>query len=229
MDETFGIGAVVAALADEFPDVSVSKIRYWETAGIITPDRAPSGFRRYGQRDVERLRFAMSAQRDRYLPLKVIREQLDALDRGFVSTPDEPSPSIPVAGTVSPDAFRASAKPLRLTKAEVVEASGISVPVLDQLMSYGLVVPSADGFFDSDGLAIADAARQLSDMGLEVRHLRTFKVAADREVDLIDGALEPIRRAGTSSRLAGAVRDTAAATVTLHTALVRAGLKRAGL
>jgi len=232
------IGAVLAALTPEFPDLTISKIRFLEAEGLVTPHRTGSGYRTYTDRDIERLRYILSAQRERFWPLKVIRDALDALDRGLAPTemtgdeggrPRAPQALVdPAAPTAEQLAAPAT---LRLTSRELREAAGLDRPTLDALETFGLVRADPTGHFDEDALAIARSAAALAAYGVEPRHLRPFRTAADREIGLVQQLVRPGRPPGRSSRPSGDATEPEDPTpdvlrlcVTLHTALVRAGL-----
>lgn len=223
------IGAVLERLQPDFPDVSISKIRFLESEGLITPDRTPSGYRSFSQADVERLRYILQAQRDRFWPLRVIREALDAQDRGLeVPTAEPVSPRAP-APTPDPDLpaeeeLSADQPVLRLTRRELSHTSGLPIDLLDALVTYGLLHPDREGHFSAAAVPIATAAADLAAYGVEPRHLRAFRTAADREIGLVEQVVAPLK---------GRADDAAARTqarflrhcIALHTALVRAGLQ----
>jgi DNA-binding transcriptional MerR regulator len=222
------IGEVLAHLRGDFPDVTISKLRFLEAEGLVEPRRTSSGYRKYSSADVSRLRFVLSAQRDRYLPLRVIREQLDALDRGEAAAAVARSalgPARPALVRVDdPDPEPAE---LRLSRAELLHRSGLAEPVLAELEQHGLVRASG-GRYDTDGLAVARVAAQLAEYGLEPRHLRAYRAAADREVGLFTQLVAPVARQSTPAaraRAAETVRELAALSQLLHAALVRMGLR----
>ena len=224
------IGEVLSKLRSEFSDITISKIRFLESEGLIEPQRTPSGYRKFTNSDLERLRFVLLAQRDQYLPLRVIKENLDALDRGL--TPAA------VGGVASPrlvseDGALTSAafgqeQELRLTRAELISASEITDEQLTELESYGLI--SIRGrHYDADALAIAKTVVAISAFGIGARHLRSFKTAADREIGLVEQVTTPIRSQKGSEAKAKAdetERELAALSIRLHASLVRAGLHR---
>jgi len=220
---TISIGEVLTLLKREFPDVSISKIRFLETEGLVTPERTPSGYRRFAERDIEQLRAVLTLQRDQYLPLKVIREHLDA------ETDEAP---VVVAGSgLRADDFRAGAGRVRLTRTELAEQVGLPEPVIAQLESNGLVVCTAGGHYDEDALAIASVVARLSEFGVEPRHLRGFRVTADRDSGLLDQIATPYTRPRDQEARARAqetIRELAALFVQLHAALLRAELVRGG-
>ncbi|SDD46823.1 transcriptional regulator FtsR [Rhodococcus tukisamuensis] len=229
------IGSVLDRLRPDFPDITISKIRFLEAEGLISPERTPSGYRRFSVSDCERLRFVLTAQRDQYLPLKVIKEQLEAIDRGVavVGSPDSP-PRRPRAlaiapGEVSPEEFRAD-REVRISRVDLLARSGTDEGFLTELIRGGLVVPGAAGFFDEEAVTLARTAKAMSAFGLEVRHLRAFKLAADREAGLVAQIAGPVakgRDAGARDRAEEMVRELAALSLTLHTCLVKTAVRGA--
>jgi DNA-binding transcriptional MerR regulator len=234
------IGEVLGALRPEFPDVSISKIRFLESEGLIEPARTPSGYRKFSHGDVERLRYVLAAQRDHYLPLRVIKEHLNAIDRGL-DPPELPGgrPQVPralvsaVDGT-GPDrsAFAPAKAELRLSHVELAEAAGIELSMLEQIEGFGLVTTrSGSGgtaYFDTDALAVAQIVAAMSSYGLEPRHLRAFRTAADRESSLVEQVVAPLMRQRSPEareRAEEVAREMAALSVRLHTALVRAAMR----
>ena len=230
------IGQVLARLTPEFPDLTNSKLRFLEEQGLVQPSRTESGYRKFSPADVGRLRYALTMQRDHYLPLKVIAEHLDAIDRGLEPPPIEPVvPVVPQValsgdGTPSAESF-ARRDQLRLSRRELLKIADIDDALLDQLEQFGLIVPRlGTGHYDTDALVIAQTARELADFGLEPRHLRAFRAAADREVGLVEQVVAPLRGgrdAGARARADAAVHEIAALSVRLHATLVKSGLKRA--
>lgn len=232
---SLSIGEVLTELRRDFPDVTISKIRFLEAAGLVQPQRTSSGYRKFDSQDVERLRYVLSVQRDHYLPLKVIRDHLEALDRGL-----EPPP-LPVGAPRVPDAvgssdglpdaasFARTVSEMRLSREELLGASGLEPEQLDQLEQFGLIRRRSDSsHYDSDGLVTARTVAELSRFGIEARHLRSFKTAADREVGLIEQVVTPLRRQRgpeAAVRAEEAVSQLAALSVKLHAALVRSALR----
>ena len=226
------IGEVLSRLRTEFSDITISKIRFLEAEGLIEPQRTPSGYRKFTTADLDRLRFVLIAQRDQYLPLKVIKENLDAMDRGL-------SPAKSVGGIASPRLAAnegvitgvqfASDNDLRLTRTELLAASNLTNEQLTEIESYGLI--SIRGrHYDSDGLSVAKAVAEISAFGIGARHLRAFKTAADREIGLVEQITTPLlRQKGSESkaRAEEVERELASLSIRLHASLVRAGLHRA--
>jgi DNA-binding transcriptional MerR regulator len=229
---TLSIGEVLSQLRGDFPDVTISKIRFLEEQGLVQPDRTPSGYRKFSGSDVARLRYVLSQQRDHYLPLRVIKDQLEAIDRG---QPPMGAPSLPRAAHLSiadnaptTEHFRPAPAALRLTKEELLNTAGLTRDQLVELEQFGLVTVRAGGFYDDDALAIARVVAEIGRFGIEGRHLRGFKTAADREVSLFGQVVGPMskQRAGDGrARAEETVRELAALSVRLHTALVQIGLR----
>lgn len=237
------IGEVLGLLRPEFPDVTISKLRFLEAEGLVEPMRAPSGYRKYSLAHVERLRFVLTAQRDRYLPLRVIREQIEALDRGerVVGLPPMPVP-MPAPPRVRPEPPGAPrpvasaptprtefADNTRLTRAQLAERSGLDEPGLVDLEQYGLLVPGPNGFYGGEALTVARIAAQLAEYGLEGRHLRPYRATADREVGLLAQLVTTMAKQGSPGAREHAfetVHELAALCAQLHGALVRQGLRQ---
>nr|WP_156914739.1 MerR family transcriptional regulator [Thermocrispum municipale] len=229
------IGAVLAQLRTEFPDVTISKIRFLESEGLVRPARTASGYRQFTPADVERLRFVLSAQRDHYLPLKVIKDQLDAADGAGTSPSGPPALKPPrrlvslTPGAEGPTAEDfAPGREIRLTKEDLLEQSGVDAALLAELEQFGLIRPGAAGFYDADAVQVAKTVRAMTEYGIEPRHLRAFRASADREVGLLEQIVAPVSRHRDEAAKARAdemVRELAALSVTLHTLLVKAGIR----
>ncbi|MER6065220.1 MerR family transcriptional regulator [Streptomyces sp. NPDC001792] len=218
------IGTVLNVLREEFPEVTVSKIRFLESEGLIEPQRTPSGYRKFSAGDVERLAHVLRMQRDHYLPLKVIREHLDAMERGEAV-------QLPVVGrqrtaedVPEPSAARTVA---RIGRAELLAAAEIDEGDLKEWESYGLIVPLEDGAYDAEAVTVASLVAELGRFGIGPRHLRVMKAAADREAGLVDQVVAPLRRhrnPQTRAHAEARAKELAALTVKLHTALVQTAL-----
>lgn len=249
------IGSVLDLLRPDFPDITISKIRFLEAEGLIRPERTPSGYRRFSVADCERLRFVLTAQRDQYLPLKVIKEQLEAIDSGAATlgvreararartarpdtghpVPDDSTGAPPrpprrlgvPPGRVTPDDFEFDQQ-IRVTRADLLERAGIDEMFLNDLIRANLITPGPAGFFDADAVTLATTAKAMAEFGLEARHLRAFKLAADREAALVAQIAAPIaksRDAGARARAEETVRELAALSLTLHASLVKASVR----
>jgi DNA-binding transcriptional MerR regulator len=208
----FGIGEVLAQLRPEFPDISTSKIRFLEAEGLIEPARSRSGYRRFSAADIERLRYILTMQRDSYLPLRVIRERL--ADGG--------------AANGVPPADRAAAD---MTRRQLLDAAEISEAELTELEDYGLI-RRVGRQYGGDALAVARALAALRQYGVQARHLRAVKAAADREANLVEQVVAPqLRQRGPGARDAAArtAWQIADLTLRLHATLVESALAEAGL
>ncbi|MER6334624.1 MerR family transcriptional regulator [Streptomyces sp. NPDC014983] len=218
------IGTVLNLLREEFPEVTISKIRFLEAEGLIEPQRTPSGYRKFSAGDVERLGHVLRMQRDHYLPLKVIREHLDAMERG------EAVP-LPVVGRqrAGEDAPEVQEGPTvaRVRRAELLAAADIGDAELVEWESYGLLVPLADGSYDAEAVTVASLVAELGRFGIEPRHLRVMKAAADREAGLVDQVVAPLKRhrnPQTRALAEARTKELAALTMKLHAALVKTAL-----
>ncbi|MGE9807535.1 MerR family transcriptional regulator [Janibacter sp. G1551] len=258
---TLTIGAVLELLREDFPEVTISKLRYLESEGLVTPERSPKGYRRFSAADVARLGYVLRAQRDHFLPLKVIRARLDEADRGVApldladpvgvgessapaTVPDDTSPDEggPATGSGRGSAASGDLLPpvaadgLRLTQRELRQRAGLAPEDFQHLITYGLVRPDAEGYYGANALAAASAAAALMASGLEARHLRPFRTAADREVSLAGHVLAQ-RQFGPRSRLAAnatpavsdadVLEEVLRQCLALHVALVREELRDA--
>ncbi|WP_436770999.1 transcriptional regulator FtsR [Yinghuangia sp. YIM S09857] len=303
-----GIGEVMAVLRAEFPDVSISKIRFLEAEGLVEPQRTPSGYRKFGPSDVDRLRYVLRVQRDQYLPLKVIKDHLDAIDRGLEPAEDGFGASLAAADADRVGEPHGGAEPsavVLLSRAELLAAAGIDEAALARLEEFGLIEPRRPGTdpsagqpgrdaagpaaaagpeaapapgsvdappagpipaareepqdgaasgdasatapeadaglpharaaqaqagpqYDGDALVVARLVSALGEYGLEPRHLRQVKAAADREAALVEQIVAPLlhrRGAGAKSGAEETVRDLLSLTSRLHTVLVGAALR----
>ncbi|WP_066897647.1 transcriptional regulator FtsR [Mycolicibacterium houstonense] len=234
------IGAVLDLLRGDFPDVTISKIRFLEAEGLVTPQRTASGYRRFTAYDCARLRFILTAQRDQYLPLKVIKAQLDA----------QPDGELPQAGSaygvprlvpvsegegggedgVDGAAGVSGVAPtqVRLSREDLLARSGIDEEMLGALVRNGIITAGPAGFFDEHSVVIAQCARALGDYGVEPRHLRAFRSAADRQSDLIAQIAGPVVKAGKAGardRADDLAREVAALAITLHTSLIKSAVR----
>lgn len=204
--DLMNIGQVLKLLEPDFPDVSISKLRYLESEGLVEPARTPAGYRKFSAADVERLRYVLTSQQQ-YLPLKVIKARLDAQDQG------QPAAEVPD----------------RLDREQMLAATGLSPSALNALDESGLLARRRGGHYSADDVGIALLVGRLAAYGLEPRHLRAFKGAADREVGLIEQAAFPSGAARTPDARREAQRTAHELTelcLALHAALLRAGVRR---
>jgi DNA-binding transcriptional MerR regulator len=221
----FGIGEVLARLRPEFPDVSVSKIRFLESEGLIEPARAPSGYRRFAIADVERLRYILTAQRDEYLPLRVIKERLlpdPAGDARRTGGNDHAGRAGPAPGAGAPHG--------PLSRRELLAAAGIDAEQLDELEAFG-VVRRVGRAYPRDALRAAAAAAMLAKYGVQARHLRAIRAAVERETSFIEQLVAPLlqqRKPQARQQAGQTAREIAGLTLQLHGALVEAALAEAG-
>ncbi|AKE41170.1 MerR family transcriptional regulator [Corynebacterium kutscheri] len=220
--KTVSIGVVIETLTKEFPDVTVSKIRFLESEGLITPQRTSSGYRRFTADDVDRLRFILTTQRDNYLPLKVIREQLEAMDSGAVTqlkktTGDQ---------LIGPESFAAPTL-TRLTDSDLAERAEVSIQLVTELIEAHVVVPDSSGFFTNDDVSIVSVAEQLKGFGFDTRHLKSLRNTAARQADLIQRAATPVARlsADGKERADDMKQQMTALVVSMHATLVKSVLR----
>jgi len=237
------IGGVLELLRPDFPDVTISKIRFLEAEGLVTPQRAASGYRRFSAYDCARLRFILTAQRDHYLPLKVIRAQLDAQPDGelppfgspygvprlvSVAHSSDSGDEYQAESDAGSDFKAASPIPVRLSREDVLERSGVDDNLLTALLRAGVITTGPGGFFDEHAIVILQCARALAAYGVEPRHLRAFRSAADRQSDLIAQIAGPLvkgGRAGARDRADDLAREVAALAITLHTSLIKSAVR----
>ncbi|WP_336206518.1 transcriptional regulator FtsR [Nonomuraea sp. LPB2021202275-12-8] len=201
------IGEVLALLQGEFPDVTVSKIRFLEGEGLIEPERTPSGFRKFTHLHVQQLRYILTEQRDHYLPLRVIKDKM-------------------AESFARPRAVQ-DKQEVRLSRAELLEAAGLDEETLTELEDYGLLAPTARRY-DDDALKVARSVGALARFGLHARHLRAVKAAAEREAGLVEQTVAPIlkRRApGAIGEADEVARELSALLLDLHAALLRTGVR----
>lgn len=226
-ERAMSIGTVLLQLRDEFPEVTISKIRFLEAEGLIDPQRTPSGYRKFSPADVERLAQVLRMQRDHYLPLKVIREHLEALARGEqAALPYHGGPGEPVDPLSDQDTGQATAA--RIGRPELLAAAEATEEQLDEWEAYGLIVPASGGSYDAEAVTVARLVAGLGRFGLEPRHLRAVKAAAEREAGLVEQVVAPLRRhrnPQTRAHAEATAKELAELSVRLHAALVQTALK----
>ena len=211
------IGQVLAKLNPEFPDLSPSKLRFLEERQLVSPARTESGYRKFSSADMERLRFVLTMQRDHYLPLKVIRGFLEDLDAGR-------TPELPGGAVAAPSMLSSERK---FTKDELIREAGANAMLLGDAISASLVMPGEP--YGEDALFVLKALVELQRSGIEPRHLRGFRAAAERELGLIENALMPVARrkdAASRARAAEMAREIAGQLEIVRSSLIRSALTR---
>ncbi len=211
------IGQVLAKLNPEFPDLTPSKLRFLEERQLVAPARTESGYRKFSSTDMDRLRFVLTMQRDHYLPLKVIRGYLAEMDAGR-------TPELPGGGPAAPSMLSSER---RFTREELIREAGANAMLLGDAISASLIVPA--DHFGEDVLAVLKSLVELQRSGIEPRHLRGFRAAAERELGLIENALMPVaRRKDSSSRARAAemAREIAGQLEIVRSSLIRSALTR---
>jgi DNA-binding transcriptional MerR regulator len=189
MSDGVSIGEVINLLKDEFPDVSVSKVRFLESQGLVDPHRSPSGYRQFFEDDLKRLRFILQQQRDHFLPLKVIKSKLTMWERGEENVMPAPS------GPPPEKLFAPSKAPLGLD--ELARASGLSRRQVAELIDHGILRPDdeeGDPTFSQEELAVAREAQRLLAYGFEPRHLRSVRISTERDSALLEQLTAPLLR-----------------------------------
>lgn len=255
MADHLSIGEVLHLLQDDFPEVTISKIRFLESQGLINPERTASGYRKFSPQDTAALEWILVQQRDHFLPLRVIRERIDRGDHlrqpeDGSSEPSEASgatdargldggtPAIAsggptlTAGVLDDDEgpLAAEIAALTMTADELVAASGLSPMELQELETYGLLRSRTLGpttYYDGEALLVARAAKEFGEHGVEPRHLRMFRTAAEREASVFEQALMPLlqpRRPDSKAEARIALERLAVLGERLRGAMMRAAL-----
>lgn len=217
------ISDVMAHLKAEFPAVTLSKLRFLEDQGLIEPVRTSAGYRQYSQADVERLRFVLTEQRDRYLPLKIIKEKLAALDRGLASSDQPLIPRI-----ITRDGASQSDNNRLVTYAHLARSLGVSQSFIDEVIDAGLIDDANNGLFDETDQSIVKLAAELAVFGIEPRHLRAVRIAAQRQASLVEQASQTIRhnsKPGAKGQAEQTASELGEAFVKLHSAWLRKGIQ----
>jgi DNA-binding transcriptional MerR regulator len=200
------IGDVIKTLAEEFPDVTLSKVRFLEAEGLIEPERTPSGYRRFYQEDLAKLRYILRLQRDHFVPLKVIRKRLEHFDPS--ETPENEEPEVPqpppIRAAKDENELEALEGGLSLSLTDFLNATGLSEEEVKELEEYGLVhshpLPAGGSFFDEDDLLVAKLAKDFAKFGIHARHLRMYKNFAEKEAGLFEQVVIPLSRTGGEGR-----------------------------
>jgi DNA-binding transcriptional MerR regulator len=189
------IGEVLNQVRSEFDDISISKIRFLEAEGLIVPSRTKSGYRKFSSSDVDKLRYILRMQRDHYLPLKVIKEHIEAIDRGLKPEIDQiDKPKVPSA-LVDLNQVGIKKSNIRVTREELITNTSISDQDLKESEDYGLIKVLADKrHYDDNAVRTARVIAALSGFGLEPRHLKFLKSGSDRESSLIKQLASPMSR-----------------------------------
>ena len=218
------IGEVLKLLTPDFPDITLSKIRYLESEGLVFPQRTSSGYRKYVNADVERLHYVLTTQKKTYMPLKQIKKQLDAMDSCSVI----PITKAATAQTIiSPEEFRKPAI-TRLSDVEIAEKAGVELQFVIDLANVGIIGPDQSGFFTADDIQVVSTASALSKFGIDARHLKSVKNAASRQADLISQVVTPLVRSnkdGAREQAEEMSRQMSALVVSLHAILVKNELR----
>ena len=220
------IGEVLINLKPEFPDVTISKIRFLEAEGLINPERTASGYRKFYEEDVRRLRRILRLQRDEYLPLRVIRERLEEDGEGG------PPPPIVERAVEPEDDVVVPSTDLQMTAEELSAATGVERDVVEQLATFGLLRPRAAGdarFYDGDDLVVLRIVKDLFKYGVEPRHLTMYRHFADREAAFFQAIILPIlrQRNPEARRVASeSLSDLAGISRRLKQALLRGNLRK---
>lgn len=226
-----GIGKVLEELHPEFSDLTITKIRYLEREGLLEPERTASGYRKFSFADVERLRFILRQQRDRFWPLNHIRQVLDDMDHGRVPDTEVPGVRVPDLSIVSDDLptphdFSGPRSQVRLTREDLLEKAEIDDATMDSIEEFGLIVRrSPSAYFDGDDLQVAALVGRFAELGLEPRHLKMFVATAEREVALFDQVVTPRSRVDDRENADHAIASLASMSVALHSVLVRRRLR----
>ena len=218
------IGEVLKLLTPDFPDITLSKIRYLESEGLVFPQRTSSGYRKYVNADVERLHYVLTTQKKTYMPLKQIKKQLDAMDSCSVI----PITKAATAQTIiSPEEFRKPAI-TRLSDVEIAEKAGVELQFVIDLANVGIIGPDQSGFFTADDIQVVSTANALSEFGIDARHLKSVKNAASRQAGLISQVVTPLVRSnkdGAREQAEEMSRQMSALVVSLHAILVKNELR----
>ncbi len=234
MQEHHSIGDVLAELREEFPDVTVSKIRFLESQGLVAPERTPSGYRKFSSTDLNALRWILRQQRENFLPLKVIRQRLAEIDftteleAAADAEPHEPSP----AETQQTLDYAAGPDDGPYTRSELAIRAGISDDHVVELEHFGLIAPAAKGsnLFANEALVACRAVGVFLHHGVETRHIRMFWQFAQREASLVDGAVAGVRqRKDGAKRVEPTVTAMRRAALELNSVLLSRALDDAGL
>jgi DNA-binding transcriptional MerR regulator len=212
------ISDALAALRVEFPTMTPSRLRFLEEQGLVTPFRTAAGYRQYSPADIERLRYVLRQQRDHYRPLRVIADQLRALDAGEAV---EPAPRARLATRDGRSTVQ------RWSVQTLAADADVAVEFVEKLVEQGVLRPGARGIFETGDLEVVHAAARLAEHGIDARHLRSFRAAADRQMDLVGRAVAPLREKKVASgrdQARTVAAELGELCAQMHTAMIRAAV-----
>jgi DNA-binding transcriptional MerR regulator len=219
------IGEVLVTLKTEFPDITISKIRFLEGEGLVDPERTPSGYRKFHDEDVERLRTILRMQRDEYLPLKVIKDRLERPDEDGAVRREH-------AADDGEDEIAVAATGLQMSIEELATATGVERERIRELESFGLIRGhGANGstYYDGDDFLVLSIAKGFFRYGMEPRHLTMYRHFAEREADLFESIVMPVirqRHPDARRQAAQTLTDLAGLSRKLKQALLRSNLRQ---
>src|SRR3990172_2841792 len=222
------IGEVLVSVKTEFPDITISKIRFLEAEGLITPERTPSGYRKFYEQDVERLKSILKMQRDEYLPLKVIKERLLRQESGDGGEASE----APADAEEPGDELAEPPTGLQMSIEEMSAATGVERERIEELETYGMVCshrPQGAKYYDGDDYVVLSIVRHFFRFGVEPRHLTMYKHFAEREASLFEAIVMPtLRQRNPDARRAAAssLSELAKASRKLKQALLRTNIRQ---
>jgi DNA-binding transcriptional MerR regulator len=226
------IGEVLESLQHDYPDITISKIRFLEAEGLIAPKRTGSGYRMFYEGDLDRLRYVLSLQRDHFLPLKIIRERLVQYESNGGSAPAEAPPPAAsgkrAAARPAPSEVIEELTAVQLSRSELLGAAGVSDKELKDLEDYGIVEASEAGNYDESALTVAKAAKRFFEYGVEPRHLKMYRQFAEREAAFFEQIVMPVsRRRDPSAQkdAAKSVRELAGLARQMREATLRTSLR----
>lgn len=224
------IGEVLESLRGDFADISISKIRFLESEGLIAPKRTPSGYRKFYPDDLERLKQVLLLQRDHFMPLRIIK---DRLDLGELSLPAA-APSAARAANGRPASAEEMPAPdltsVSLSRSELIDAAGLSEPQLASLEEFGILPKDGAPSYDGEALLVAKAARGFFELGVEARHLRMYRQFAEREASFFQQIVTPVagkRDAKGLERASATARRLEQLGQAMHHALLRSSVRDA--
>ncbi len=218
------IGQVVGELKAEFPAITLSKVRFLEEQGLVTPARTGAGYRKYSRADIERLRFVLAAQRDSFTPLKVIGDQLRALDAGHeVETARSARVVASEGRVVAPSNARS------ISARDLSDLTGVNLDGLERYVRLGIIAPDIAGYFPARALQVVQILVQLEAQGFDARLLRSVRTGAERSADIVDQTVSSQtsrRRSGDVERAHALVGECGELLADLHRELLRVSLSQ---